>query len=477
MMSEPRRLHPLAMLFTLVKLLRNAIIPIIGLIIASLNDLDQLIRFTWLIWVIVGLVFVVTFVLPSVVSWYRFTYRVEDGELKIEHGAFVKKHRYIRKERIQSIDHTVSIFHRPFGLVKVRIETAGGTTEPEAELSAVRKEEALKLEELLYGNGDDTEEEREGTDVDARRKLTTSHLLLAGATSGKIGVVLSIVAAIFSQAGDLLPEDFYSSVFRDLIDSSLQFIAFLLVGIAIIAWGLAIAATVIKYAGFTLTRTDEELQISYGLLERRRVTIELRRVQAVRIVEGVMRQPFGFAALYLESAGGSGGKDEDFSTILFPLLPKEEVASFLDAFVPGYPIDAELTPVPNTALRHYLMRLLIPVLIITVPVAVWVPFGTPALLLLPLAAILGFMQYRTAGWAMQENFRILRFRGLARTTVVVPRKNIQAGEMRQSLFQRRSGLATYQVSVISRMAGKNFRVAHLREDDVQALVHIPHHRV
>lgn len=36
------------------------------------------------------------------VSWLRFTYRVEDGELKIESGVFVRKNRYIRFERIQT---------------------------------------------------------------------------------------------------------------------------------------------------------------------------------------------------------------------------------------------------------------------------------------------------------------------------------------------------------------------------------------
>src|SRR5690606_39347729 len=61
---------------------------------------------------------------PAFISWLRYTYRVEDMELRIEYGLFVKKKRYIPFDRIQSLDFSEHILHRPFGLVKVKVETA-----------------------------------------------------------------------------------------------------------------------------------------------------------------------------------------------------------------------------------------------------------------------------------------------------------------------------------------------------------------
>lgn len=472
-MSEPRRLHPIAIIATLIKMIRSAIIPLAGVVLASYHDFKS---YSTIYFTIAFIIFCVFFVLPSFLTWYRFTYRVENGELKIEHGIFVKKHRYIRKERIQSIDRTESIFHRPFGLVRVKIETAGGgAKEPEAELAAVTKEEARRLEETLYRTAETAPSDggQLGVNEDkwvSRRQLPTSDLLVAGATSGKIGVVFSILAAISSQIDEVLPDDFYSSLFHKLLASSFQLLAFLLLAVAIGAWILAIVGTVLRYNGFTLTRKDKELHIVSGLLERRQLTISLHRIQAIRIVEGILRQPFGYAAVYVESAGGSGEKDEDYSTVLFPILRKKEIAEFLDEFVPGYPADFEWVPIPKRALRRYLIWPLIFALVISVPVAIWVPWGEFSLLLLPLAVILGVMQFRDAGWSVSGTYRVLRFRQLNRTTVIVPKRNIQDREMRQSYFQKRAELATYQVSVLSKSAGKSFRVRHINENEARELI-------
>src|SRR5690606_28173154 len=74
-------------------------------------------------------------------------YWFEDDELRIESGLFVKKKRYIPFDRIQSLDYTEGIFHRPFGLVKVKVETAGGSSmkKAEGELTAITKAAADRI--------------------------------------------------------------------------------------------------------------------------------------------------------------------------------------------------------------------------------------------------------------------------------------------------------------------------------------------
>ena len=48
-----------------------------------------------------------------IIKWKRFEYWFEDDELRIEYGLFVKKKRYIPFDRIQSLDYTEGILHRP----------------------------------------------------------------------------------------------------------------------------------------------------------------------------------------------------------------------------------------------------------------------------------------------------------------------------------------------------------------------------
>jgi putative membrane protein len=86
----------------------------------------------------------------SWLSWFKFRYRLEAGELYVERGVFVKKKRYIQKKRVQAIHISAGLWQRLFGLVKVSIDTAGGGMEAEAEFVAVTRAEAVRIRaELL----------------------------------------------------------------------------------------------------------------------------------------------------------------------------------------------------------------------------------------------------------------------------------------------------------------------------------------
>ena len=101
----------------------------------------------YLTFMIFGVLMIVFFI-TGIIKWKRFEYWFEDDELRIEYGLFVKKKRYIPFDRIQSLDYTEGILHRPFKLVKVKVETAGGSTskKAEAELTAITKEAAELIE-------------------------------------------------------------------------------------------------------------------------------------------------------------------------------------------------------------------------------------------------------------------------------------------------------------------------------------------
>lgn len=77
-------------------------------------------------------------------QWLRFTYRIEEGEFRIESGVFVRKKRYIKFDRIHSMDISEGIIQRVFSLVKLNIETAGGS-QADAVLSAIRKSDADRI--------------------------------------------------------------------------------------------------------------------------------------------------------------------------------------------------------------------------------------------------------------------------------------------------------------------------------------------
>jgi putative membrane protein len=391
----------------------------------------------------------------------------------LRQGVFQKNERTIPLEHVQSVDTVQGIIQRAFGVVEVRIETAGGgASEPDASLAALDREAAQTLRRGIEGSERERSEETTGPTI--LRRLSTRDLLLAGATSGQIGVAFSVLAIGFQFLDNFFPEDFARRLVETLAPNWLMVVLILVPTGVLLAWLLAIAGSVLAYTGFTLSREGDFLYIKRGLLERREATIPLSRIQAVRISEGVLRQPFGLASLRVESAGY--GEDAGVSTTLFPLLPRYEVEELLAIAAPEFAGAPALEPLPRRSLRRYVFRATFLYLIIAFTAALlsFLVFqsalGLFGLFLILPAAAYGWLCYRDAGWAFEEDRLVVRHRSLGRKTAIAPRGHLQSRGMVSSPFQRRVRLATFLAEVASGSGGSVLRVKDLDGGAARALV-------
>lgn len=472
-MSSPRRLHPVAALLSFIRMLKDMLGPILLFFFLGTGKDDRFIAYYYMgaIVILVGLLFY------GVLSWLRYTYWIEQEELRIEYGILIRKKRYIPKERIQSIDFTEGILQRVFGLVKVQVQTAGGGADAEAVLTAVTRADAGMLRaaltehsEALHQIGDPESEGEHIPRVERQFKLPTRHLLIAASTSGTIGVVLSAFAAFSSQFDELIPDSFYEQIFNEIVGLGTVIQIGLAIAALIIAWILGMAGTVIKYANFTLTKKGEELHISRGLIERRQMTIPLKRIQAVRISESLLRQPLGFATLYIESAGGVLEKNEELSTVLFPLMKSSDIADFLNEVAPEFAIEPEWKPLPQRALRRFLFRAGWPIVALATLLSVFLwPWGLWSFLLLLPALGIGYWRWRDSAWSMIDDTLLIRTRLMSRSTVIVPKRRIQAALVQQTFFQKRVKVATWAVWVITNFNGREFAIRDIDTRDGDTL--------
>ena len=251
------------------------------------------------------------FFFGGIARWYWFYYWLDDDELRVKQGLIVRKMQFIPRHRIQVIDISSGIIQRMFGLVSLNVQTAGGDT-PGVIISALRMQEALAIRSMLRRDSTqpqtdprtpaqsppDSPLESITTNIRQEHHLSGDRLLIGAATSGGFGVFLSVLATIYSQVSGSVDEEqvlgWVSSI--PLADQNL--ILTMIVVLILVAWTMSVGSFILKYANFRIRRLDRELVISKGLLERRQVTIPYRRIQAVRIVEGVLRQPFGYGHHY-----------------------------------------------------------------------------------------------------------------------------------------------------------------------------------
>lgn len=154
--------------------------------------------------------------------------------------------------------------------------------------------------------------------------MNVKELLMAASTSGGIGVIISAVFALFTQIDEVLPMDWFFDKFSFLQHASIGIYAVLIFIGLFIAWVSSIAGMMFKYANFQIIKKEQELVISRGIIEKHQVTIPLRKIQAIKIKENIIRQLFGFVTVSIVSAGGGDReKEEGALTILFPMIHKK----------------------------------------------------------------------------------------------------------------------------------------------------------
>ena len=477
MSSEPvelSRLHPAAMLIGALGTIRRSISATIlpGIIFLFSQGLSP-----WtLALILLGLLVVAALAAVwGFLSWRATTYGVVGGSFRLRQGVVQKNERTIPLEHVQSVDTVQGIVQRIFGVYEVRVETAGGgTSQPDASLSALTRGATEELRREIEGSRREPVDAEEESGPEVLRRLSTRNLLIAGATSGQIGVALSLLAVGSQVFDEFVSEAFFRNVVESLAPNALVVVLILAPAVALFAWLLAIAGTVLAHYGFTLSRDGDFLYVKRGLLERREATIPLARIQAVRISEGVLRQPFGLASLRVESAGY--GEDAGVSTFLFPLLPRSEARAFLAEAAPEFAVEPPLTSLPRRALRRYVFRACVPAVVLAAG-AVLVSslvfdaaFGFAALALIPLFALYGWLRFRAAGWALDGDSLVVRSRTLGRVTAVASRRRLQSRILSQSPFQRRVGLATFGTEVASGAGGSALEVTDLGFEDARGLV-------
>jgi putative membrane protein len=380
-----------------------------------------------------------------------------------------------------------------FGTLQLAIETAGSGERLTIEtLSSSQADELrawinLRRGRVRAGEAADGEAPKPAETEPATllHVMSNRDLLVAGLTSGRVGPALALIAAGFRFATDILPDRYWNRLPFDPDDITTSSIVILLVLAALLAWTLSVISAFVAHWHFTLTQQEDTLVITSGLLDRRHIAIPRSRIQAISIVEGPLRQPFGYASVMIESASRFAGEADAGgagSQTLLPIIRRNEISALLERAVPEYLADPAVAfeRLPARALRRYLSAAGRDGLLIvgTAFVIFWLLPFTPwwyGLGLLPIAPALlfyAYAQFRDAGWAIDDVERVVvRRRSIDRITTVTPRRRVQLRSLSQNVFQRRADLATMTIKLAGRSARSTMALVHVDASTGRHVVH------
>ena len=485
MSNEKFKLHPIAAIIHVVKALKDLLIPIVIILVANGGNINLDYRSEDFFGEMVPLLFLVVILLWTIFSglikWWTFVYWFEESELRVEYGLFVKKKRYIPFDRIQNLNYKEGIFHRIFKLVEVQVETAGSKNgKPEAELTAVTRVAADEVEQRMKRAKQKQQpiEESEHQSIEETppstfiHKMKVPELLLLATTSSGIGVVLAGVFAVVSQFAEFIPFDSIYDELAFLMKYSFVVVAILIALGLLLTWVISVGLTFLNYYNFTVSKEQERLIITRGLIEKKRVTIPLNRVQAIKIVENPFQQLLGLASVAVESAGGGFSGEADKKIILFPLIAKKEALAPLSALFPDYDFTLMPQVVPPKKAQPFFYRIdfvwLVP--LIGLVSYFFYPYGLLSLLLVVPILLLGKWQFKTTGYTLFDHQIMIQSRMISRVTFFAMKKRIQVTQGRQTYFQKRREIGTAKIIVMSGMTGASASVRHVEQQEVERIL-------
>lgn len=443
-----RRLHPLYLVFALTGSARSLLLPgIVAIFVAAKND-------SWDTWV---MILFLPAAISAVARYVSFQYRLTDDEIVVTGGVLTRFERHIPFDRIQNINLVQNVVHRMLGIGAVRIETASGD-EPEASMEALSLEAIEEIRAFHRrarapgGTADDAAEPESLLLL----RLPLREIVVGGIISNRgIAVVAAALGVLWNL--DFALDEWLEAWAQDVeqgrpgapdvpIGTAIGLVAGGVLGLLVLMRLLSILWFAVELHGFSLRRSDGNLDLEYGLLTRVRATIPVRRIQHVSWRESLLHRLFRRVEGMAVTAGdATREKQSPRRARLAPILRADGVDPLMLAVLPECTLgDREWRTIP----RHAWVRLFVPAAVAWTGLAgiaaIWLgPWVFAALGVgLSWSLVHAHRWTATMRWAVTPETVACRSGWPGRRTTVVRRRKVQSVTLTRSPFDRRRNMAT-----------------------------------
>jgi putative membrane protein len=419
---------------------------LIGIFLLGSSDDGQL-------WELIGVA------IPIALGVLRFLttrFRITASQVELQRGLLSRSVLTARLDRVRAVELTASPIHRILGLGKVEIGTASGAKDDDESfaLDSLALPEARALRQALLHRADPTRDEpTEGTpeveDVVLLRLDPRWVRFAPLTTSGSvIAVALLAVVGQFSRYDAAIDEE--SSLVEWVADHLMVTLVSFAVGFLVLGAVFSVLGYLVTNWRFTLARDarGRSYHVRRGLVTSRETSLEVERVRGLEVAEPLGLRMVGAARLAAVVTGVS--KKESGTTQLVPPAPRRVIEETGSAVIgESEPLHVGLAAHgPRARRRRYnralavasLLPLAVLVLVLTDLLPAWTVL--PALLVLPVAALLAADRYRRLGHGLTEGYLVVRSGTFQGRRDILQRGGIIGWNLQQSWFQRRAGLAT-----------------------------------
>ena len=438
-LSQPQRQSPLAIVFLGLRALRS--LGVVQLVVLALFIVRGAADGRLLL---VGAVAVAALATMSVLSWWRYTFQLSDGELVVTRGVLRIDRLTVDVGRIQSIAIEQELLHRMTDLVKVVVDTAG-SSQAEFTIDAVARPVAEELQQQA------TAVSPVATHVTSIEPARASERVVFQHTPGRLAVA-ALTSSPWAGLALLVPllaldevviepiAEQVSALAPDVDAGSLGWwiVPIVVVAVALFVSLLNLGRVFLADWDLALRTDSTTLRRTSGLLSRTSTTSSVARVQVLASRRNPLQRRVGLHDLHLSNVGQGdirliGCRDDEFASTA-------AIAGLTS--LGDLPLDRRIHP------AEIRLKVRNAVLITAVVTAA-------ASLLIGWWALLAFVAAVPAWWATRRHVRTYRWSigsevatarrviGSSTRQALIRKTNVV--RVTQSIFERRRGLGRVEV--------------------------------
>lgn len=440
-----------------------------------------------LIWLAVA-AFVAVVLAAGCLQYWHFRYRAGRERFEARQGVLQRQAVSLNYGRVQSVSILQPLYFKPFGLVSLKLESAGSSAQEldvagisQAFAERVRSHVLRRRASAAAGPGktvaDDAGPATPGADERLVLRRSLGEIARHGLCSNNLWIFAAFAGSLAGAANerlDTLVTPRMESGFERLVDVGpagvvLGALVLALAFIAVVA-GLSVLASIALHHDFRLYRGGNGLRRRSGLLHTREASLTESKAQCLVRTE----TPVGLLLRRCEGRVVQAGKEAAFDreqpgapSFVVPALTRAEFEDLARLLYSDYGERAEpLQRIDRAYIYKTLQYRWLPPTLLAAA-AGWTvagPWAASALALLPVGWLRTALAYRRYGYAMDSGLGRVSSGLVGRHLTVFPLFKVQSVTLRQSPFQRRKGLATLQIE----LAGRRLKLPYMPLADARA---------
>lgn len=402
-------------------------------------------------WTLFGLALVVGY---GVARWFTTAYRIDSQEVQLQTGVLQRKVLSVPRNRIRSVSTDARLLHRLLGLTVLRVST-GQEAKGDAAfaLDAVQAGQVPRLRAILLADSLAPAEDDASEPGRELARWQPSWLRYSPLSFTGLAMILAAVGLAYQAGVGAALQD--SRLAQSGVDAAERFgvvASVVVIGVAVLVASvvLSVLRSLVTYGNLVLSRrefagNDGALHLEHGLLRVREQTFDMRRLRGGTLREPLLVRLFGGARLDAVMTGVDGAGE---ASLLLPPCPRATAETVL----------AELIARPEVVTgplrdhgavatrRRWTRALALPAVLLVAMVALysWTPVWLwPVWAVLAVCcALLAFDRSRALGHRVDAEWLVARAGSLDRRRDCIAAAGIIGWTVRQTLLQRRAGVAT-----------------------------------